>query len=118
MHERGRYGVRLACLERRGVLLDEAMRIGIGEIPEYKLTSFHDVTAFIQLRSCAGFRRQHSIDVVQTFDFYTNVFGMAGAALARVPVRIAARRETDGLRTERQKWVERRAFQLAHSVVV
>jgi L-malate glycosyltransferase len=118
MHQRGRYGVRLACLERRGVLLDEAMRIGIGEIPEYKLTSFHDVNAFIQLRRFARFLRQRSIDVVQSYDFYTNVFGMAGAALARVPVRIAARRETDGLRTGPQKWVERRAFQLAQSIVV
>jgi glycosyltransferase involved in cell wall biosynthesis len=41
---------------------------------------------------------------------------MTGAALARVPVRIAARRETDGMRTQAQKIVERCAFRLAHVV--
>jgi glycosyltransferase involved in cell wall biosynthesis len=42
---------------------------------------------------------------------------MAGAWLAGVPVRIASRRETTGWRTPTQKFVERRAYQLAHAIV-
>jgi L-malate glycosyltransferase len=117
MHERGRYNVHLACLDRSGVLLDEALAIGL-EIPEYKLTSFYDRNTLRQLRRFAGHLRQLRIDVLQAYDFYTNVFGMAAAALARVPLRIAARRETDGLRTNTQKFVERQSFKLAHMVVV
>jgi glycosyltransferase involved in cell wall biosynthesis len=69
-----------------------------------------------QLRRCAALKEQ-AIDVVQTFDFYTNVFGLAAATMARVPVRIAARRETKGHRTPAQHWVERRVFALAHVIV-
>ncbi|MBV9209998.1 MAG: glycosyltransferase, partial [Acidobacteria bacterium] len=50
--------------------------------------------------------------------FYTNVFGMAGAAWARLPpVRIASRRETGGMRSRAQRFVQRRAFARAHAVV-
>jgi glycosyltransferase involved in cell wall biosynthesis len=58
-----------------------------------------------------------NIHIVHTSDFYTNVFGMAGAWLARVPVRIASRRETAGMRTRAQNWVERWAFRAAAAVV-
>ena len=105
MHKRGRYNVHLACLDRSGVLLDEALRIGL-DIPEYKLTSFYDFNAVKQVRSFSNYLRKRKIDVVQAYDFYTNVFGMAAGALARIPLRIAARRETDGLRTSSR--VERR----------
>jgi glycosyltransferase involved in cell wall biosynthesis len=37
--------------------------------------------------------------------------------VARVPARIASRRETTGWRTDAQRFVERRAYDLAHSVV-
>src|SRR5262249_47605814 len=55
-------------------------------------------------------------DIVQTHEFYSNIFGMAGAALARVPVRIAARRES-AVRSWQQRLVERSAYRLAHAVV-
>src|SRR6185503_17327541 len=47
---------------------------------------------------------------------YTNVFGMAAAALARVPVRIASRRES-AVRPENQRLVERCSYRAAHAVV-
>jgi glycosyltransferase involved in cell wall biosynthesis len=117
LHEAGRYRVRLACLSPGGVLRGEAERLDLGEIPSFPLTSFYDRNMLAQLRRCAGFLRAHAIDVVQTFDFYTNIFGLTAAALARVPVRIAARRETAGTKTPAQAWTERRAYQLAQTVV-
>lgn len=117
LHESGRYNVHVACMERDGVMLGEVERLGLGEIPEFRLNSFYDLNAAKQLRRFAHYLRERRIDVVQTYDFYTNVFGMAGASLARVPVRIAARRETEGVRTPAQKFVERRAFNLAHIIV-
>lgn len=117
LRERGKYRVELACLDARGPLRDDAMHLGFGEITEFPLTSFHDRNAVKQLRRFVRFLRERDIDVVQTHDFYTNVFGMAGAALARVPVRIAARRETLGWRTAAQKFVEHRAYNLANSII-
>lgn len=109
--------VTLACLEREGVLLPEAMQLGLGELPEFPLNSFYDRNMLTQLRRCVALLKTQAIDVVQTFDFYTNVFGLTAATLARVPFRIGARRESEGHRTPAQRWIERRAFSLAHVVV-
>ena len=116
LHESGRYRVGLACLQDGGVLRAEVERLGLGRIPSFPLTSFYDRNALAQLRRFTRYLRERRIDVVQSFDFYTNVFGMAGAFLARVPARIAARRETAGTKTAAQRLVERRAFGLAHVV--
>lgn len=112
-----RHRLRVACLERRGVLLDEALQLGLPEIPEYPLTSFYDANAVRQLRRFAAYLREHRVEVVHTHDFYTNVFGMAAATLARVPVRIASRRETSGMRSRAQKKIERSVYRLAHTIV-
>ena len=115
--ESGRYRIHLACLEREGVLRAEAERLGFTDIPAFPLTSFYNRNMFVQVRRCAAYLREHSIDIVETHDFYTNVFGMSAAALARTPVRIASRRETEGIRTPAQGWVERRAYNLAHAII-
>src|ERR1051325_10383095 len=112
--ESGRYNVHLACLDPTGPLRAEADALGL-EIPAFPLTSFYDRNMAAQLRRLARYLRERRIEVVQSYDFYTNVFGMTGAALARTPVRIAARREsagrkTPGTKTGAQRFVERCAF--------
>lgn len=114
--ESGRWNVFVVTLERDGVLLDEIDRLGLINIPEFRLNSFYDLHAARQLRLFAQFLKQREIDVVHTHDFYTNIFGMAAAGLARVPVRIASRRES-AVRPETQRFVERAAYRLAHAVV-
>ncbi len=117
LKESGRYDVSLACLDSSGALRDEAEGLGLSEIPEYRLTSFYDRNMVTQLRRFARSLRQREISILHTHDFYTNVFGMAAARMARVPVRIASRRETTGWRTNAQKFVERLSYRLAHSIV-
>ena len=114
--ESGRCNVRVATLEREGVLLKEMQRLGFNEIPEFRLNNFYELHAVRQVRRFAQFLKKHEIDVVHTHDFYTNIFGMTGAALARVPVRIASRRES-AVRPTAQRVVERSAYRLAHAVV-
>jgi glycosyltransferase involved in cell wall biosynthesis len=98
------------------VLLNDVEKLGFTEIPEFRLNSFYDLHAMRQVRRFAQYLKKQEIDVVHTHDFYTNIFGMAGAALARVSVRIASRRESS-VRAESQKLVERCAYRLAHAVV-
>lgn len=114
--ESGRYNVFVATLERDGVLLDEINQLGLSDIPEYRLNSFYDLHTARQVWRFAQYLKKHEIDVVHTHDFYTNVFGMAGAALARIPVRIASRRESS-VRPAAQRLVERWAYRAAHVVV-
>ena len=117
LHDSGRYELHVACLDSTGALRDEIERLDIRDIPEFRLTSFYNRNAVTQIRSFARLLREREIDIIQTHDFYTNVFGMTAGWLARVPARIAARRETSGWRTPAQKRVERAAYRLAHAVV-
>lgn len=114
----GRYRVHLACFEGSGVLRAEVERLNLGEIPEYPLKSFYDRNFVSQLRRFTRHLRRCDVRIVHAHGFYTNTFGMLGAALARVPARIASRRETEGFRTPAQQRVERQVtFRLAHAVV-
>lgn len=106
----------VACLDKRGVLLEEIERLGCTDFPEFPLTSFYDANFPSQLRRCAEFLRENKIEIIQTSDFYTNVFGMLAGRLAKTPARIAAKRET-GTRTPAQSFIERRIFSFAHAIV-
>jgi glycosyltransferase involved in cell wall biosynthesis len=104
-------------LSRTGPLLAEAEKLGVGEIPEFLLTSFYDRNMVKQLRKFRAFLRERKIDVVHTDGFYTNVFGIIGAKLAGVPARVGFKGETqtDG-RTPAQNLVERLVFRWASVV--
>src|SRR5260370_9697425 len=117
LHESGHSGVRLACVQNKGLRRGEADRLGLGEIPEYPLTSFYDRNFIKQVRRLVQFLKDNEIDVVHAHCFYTNIFGMIAATIARVPVRLTYKGETDGFRSPVQKRVERSAFRLAHRVI-
>ena len=118
LRDSGRFSVHVACLDGGGVLRPEIDKLDLNELPEYRLTSFHDRNMIKQLRCFASHLRSRQISLVHTHDYYSNIFGMAGALLAGVPVRIASRRETSGLRTAAQKQLELIAFRMAQAIVV
>jgi len=115
--ESGRFRVQLACLSPEGFLRDKINDLDLGEIPSFPLSSFYDRNAVRQLRRFVRWLKSSRIDILHTHDFYTNVFGMAGGSLARLPVRVASMRETAGMRSAAQKQVQRVAYSLAHQIV-
>jgi glycosyltransferase involved in cell wall biosynthesis len=117
LHESGRYDVRLACLSPEGSLRASIEDLDLGEIPSFPLTSFYDRNAVTQLRRFARWLKSARIDILHTHDFYTNVFGMAGGRLARLPVRVASMRETSEMRSAAQAHVQRFVYSLAHHIV-
>ena len=117
LHQSGQCRVYLACLQNLGSLRVDADQLGLGDIHEYALTSFYDLNFARQIRRVVGFIKEKKIDVVHTHCFYTNIFGMAGGFLGRVPARVTSKGETDGFRTPMQKRAERVAFRLAHRVI-
>lgn len=118
LHGSGRVRVSIAALNGDGVLRGEIESLGLGEIAEFPLTSFYDANFLRQIQKFSRFLRDREIDVLHTHDFYTNVFGIAAAALARTKLAIASKRETGGMRTAAQKFVENRAFGRANKIVV
>src|SRR6476619_439707 len=117
LHNSGRYQVWLACLKSDGVLRSQVADLDLGEIPCYPLTSFYDANALRQLRRLVHDLRRLKIDVLHTHDFYTNIFGVVAGFVAGVPVRIASRRETSGMRSRAQQQTQRVAYVLAHQIV-
>lgn len=111
-----RYEVYLATLNPEGPLLSEAQSI-VTKIPAYPLTSFYDRNVFVQLRRFVAYLRDNEIDLIQSHDFYTNIFGMSAGFIAGVQVRIASRRETNCMRSRTQLILQRRAYGLAHQVI-
>jgi L-malate glycosyltransferase len=123
LREEGTFDASIAVLNGDGVLRREAEAIVGGTIEQFPLTSFYTAGFVRQVRRFARHLRSERIDAIHTHDFYTNVFGLAAAALAGVPVRIASKRETTGMRTRMQEMVERAEFAgadrvLANSVAV
>ncbi len=116
LHEEGSFRIFVACLDGSGELRREIEQLGITEIPEFKLTSFYNIDFLRQAKRCAAFIKDNEISIIHTHDFYTNIFGMLAGFMARVPVRIASKRETFS-KSKNQLLIERQAFRLADKIV-
>ena len=116
LREDGRFNVLVATLDSSGPLGAQVQRLGLNDVPEYPLTSFYDRNAVTQMKRFVKYLKQNEVHVVHAHDFYTNIFGMTASILARVPVRIASRRESS-VRAAKQRFVERGAYKLAQKVV-
>lgn len=114
---KGTFDVRVATLNKTGVLLAEIEQLGLPEIREFRLTSFYDLNFLRQVKAFARYLRNERIDLIHTHDFYTNLFGMAAASLARVHVKIASKRETGGMRSAAQNFIERTAFRRSDAIL-
>lgn len=117
LKDEGSFEVFAATLNNEGVLRTKIDKAGLAEIPEFPLTSFYNANFVNQVRRCAKYLTDNKIDIVHTHDFYTNVFGMSAATLARVGVHIASKRETGGMRSGAQKFVEKIAFGRARALI-
>lgn len=115
--DRNLYDIRIACLQRSGPLLSEVESLGVSivEFPIDSLYNFKAAKLFVQM---VRFLRREQIQIVHAFDFYTSVFAVPAARLARVPVVLASRRELLNLRTPWQQRAIRIACRLATGVVV
>lgn len=117
LREENNFNIFLAVLNNDGILRGEIEKPGFTSVPEFPLASFYDANMIRQLRKCARFILDNKIEIIHTHDFYTNVFGILSAKLAGVKVRIAAKRETDGMRSNSQKLVEKQIFRFSNSVI-
>ncbi len=115
--DRRLFDVHVVC-HRAGGALQERIQGQVASVTAFPLRTWKSAVAMRQLLRFAAWCHDRQIRIVQTCDFYTNVFGTAGAALAGVPVRIASRRDVAmPERTPGQQRLQRIAYQFAHRVV-
>ena len=117
LKEEGTFNLVLATLNKEGVLLREVEGLGFVKIAEFPLTSFFNLRFVRQVKEFAGFLRDNKIDILHTHDFYTNVFGILAAKYAGVSIKIASKRETKGVRSKNQEFIEKNIFKFADKIV-
>ena len=112
----GRFKVHVACLHKQGAWLPRVAERA-ASVVEFPIQGFARAATVVQMLSFARWCRRERIAVVQTCDLYANIFGLPGAALARVPVRIGSRRELNPDKTPAQIRLQRLAYRSATKVV-
>jgi glycosyltransferase involved in cell wall biosynthesis len=115
--DRRLFDVHVVCLGDRGPLRARLEETAVS-ITEFPIRSLKSIDTWRQMLRFARWCRSHDIQAVHACDFYTNVFALPAAAIARVPVRIGSRRDVFmPERTAGQQRLQRLAYQLAHRVV-
>ncbi len=112
-----RFELHVACFRREGLWLARVERAAV-RVTEFPIKGFLSLSMPLQLWRFVRWCREHRIAVLHACDFYANVFGLTGGALARVPVRIGSRRDLvlPG-RTHGQHRLQRLTYRLAGRVV-
>ncbi len=111
-----RFTVHVACFERAGAWLPRVAERA-ASVVEFPIRGFARPATLRALLDFASWCRKQRIAVVQTCDLYANIFGLPGAALAGVPVRIGSRRELNPDKTAGQIRLQRHAYRCATKVV-
>jgi glycosyltransferase involved in cell wall biosynthesis len=111
-----RWTVHVACFRARGAWLGR-VAAAAASIAEFPVSTFKKPGALNQMWAFARWCRARRIAVAHTADLYANVFGLPGAALAGVPVRVANRREINPDKTLPHLALQRAAYACAHKIV-
>jgi glycosyltransferase involved in cell wall biosynthesis len=114
--DRRRWTVHLACFEKTGAWFGRAAEAA-ASVAVFPVTSLRNASIAVHLVRFSRWCREQSIAVVHTTEMPSNIFGLPGAALARVPVRIGSRREINRGRTRRDIATQRAAYCFAHTIV-
>lgn len=114
--DRRRFAVHAVCFRREGAWLSRVIDHA-ASVVEFPIGGFARVATLRQLLRFAAWCRRERIAVVHTCDFYSNVFGLPGAWLGGVPVRIGSRRELNPDKSTTQIRVQRTAYRFAMRVV-
>jgi L-malate glycosyltransferase len=110
-----RWTVHVACFHATGAWCDRVTDAA-ASVAEFPVRSFTRPDILRHVREFVGWCHRRRISIVQATGMPTNLFALPAAALARVPVRIGARREINANRTAVQLIVQRGAYACATTV--
>jgi glycosyltransferase involved in cell wall biosynthesis len=106
----------LACFQKEGPLAEELQGY-FEDIHAFPLQGFFNAAAVRQAGRFLGLLKRSRVQVVQCFDFYSNMFAIPLARLARVPVILGSRRDQKVMRTRMEQKAEQWCLSLATGVV-
>jgi len=112
--DRHRFGVHPVCFHADGPWTGRVAELG-DAITSFPIHGFRRPDTGRQLLRFARWCRRNRIAVLHSWEIYSNVFGLPGAALAGVPLRIGSRRGLGGPPAVRR--LQRLACRTAHRMV-
>ena len=112
-----RFDLEFGCFKRRGQLLDEVLGRGT-PVHEYPVRSFFRPSTFAQQLRLARHLQRRNVQVMHSYNFYSNVFAIPAARFAGVPCVVASIRDTGVYLNAAQRRVHRAACSLAHRILV
>jgi glycosyltransferase involved in cell wall biosynthesis len=116
LHQRG-FSLEVACLRRLGPFVKDISDRGI-PLSDYPISGFCSLSALVQKARLARHILKRRIDVMHSYSFYGNVFGILPARLAATPVVIASIRDRGAYLTPMQRKVQRLICRFADCVLV
>ncbi len=116
--DRRKFDVHLGCCARTNDNIEAGLTTQGVPITQYSIRNLYGVQTLRQRVRFAQYLRRERIDVVHSYNFYSNAFAIPAARLARVPVVIASIRDNGECWTPWQRRIERLVCRMAHGVVV
>ena len=116
--DRSAFDLSFGCLSRWGELIGEIEQGQGLAVTEYPLHSFYELNAFRQQWRFASALRRERIQIVQSYNFYGNVFSIPAAKLAGVPCVIASIRDLGIFLRPTQLRAQRLVCRFADKIVV
>jgi glycosyltransferase involved in cell wall biosynthesis len=114
--DRSRFDVHMGCHGKVGALLEEATSRGI-PVEEYAIKSLYNLGAMYARLRLARYLREHAIEIVHSYGFYSNLFAIPAARLAGAPVVIASIRDCGEALTPAQRRAQRMFCRMADCVL-
>lgn len=111
-----RWTVHVACFRKRGAWFDRVSK-AVASVAEFPVDSFQSRHVVRHARAFAAWCRTERIAIVHTASMAANIFGQPSAALGRVPVRIANRREINPDKAPAAIAAQRASYAFAHKVI-
>jgi glycosyltransferase involved in cell wall biosynthesis len=110
--------VQVACIQKKGSLLDTVARAGLGELHQFGLGgSLYGMKSMQSRWRLMRHLRKSEVSVAHAFDFYANLTMIPAAKLAGVPVVIGSQRQLGDLLTPAQFRAQMAVFRWCDQVV-
>ena len=115
--DRTRWDLDVACIRAEGPLRTKLETAGV-QAWSCGRGSFKSPRLLGAIRALSSRLRARKVQIVHSFDFYSNVLGVPAARMAGVPVVIASQRDLGNLRPPLQQRLQRAMLSLATHVLV
>jgi glycosyltransferase involved in cell wall biosynthesis len=115
--KKAKWDVHVRCLRAAGPLRRVLDAAGL-HVESCGPGSFRSPRVVPAILALARYLRRHRIELVHSFDFYSNLLSVPAARIARVPLTIASQRDLGDLRPRLQQRLHRAVLRLADLVVV